>query len=146
MPTLNYTTKIAVEKTAQEINMLLGRHGADRVVISYREGRPVAISFSAPGAHGMAAFTLPVNADAMLEVLIRQANRREIPRAFATPEQAERVAWRVIKDWLAAQLALIETSMVSLERIMLPYRHEGGPETPTLYERFIESGHKRIEA
>ena len=31
------------------------------------------------------------------------------------------MAWRVIKDWLEAQLALLETEMVTFEQIMLPY-------------------------
>ena len=38
------------------------------------------------------------------------------------------MAWRVMKDWIAAQLALAETKMVQLDEIMLPYMHvdDGG--------------------
>ena len=46
---------------------------------------------------------------------------RQIPKRFKTTVQADRVAWRILKDWVEAQLALIATQMVSLDQIMLPY-------------------------
>ena len=47
-----------------------------------------------------------------------------------------RVAWRILKDWVAAQLAIVETEMVSLDEVMLPYlRSDDGR---TLYELFTE--------
>lgn len=36
-------------------------------------------------------------------------------------EQAERVAWRIVKDWLGAQLAILETEMVPVQQVFLPY-------------------------
>jgi Fe-S cluster biosynthesis and repair protein YggX len=38
-----------------------------------------------------------------------------------TFEQACRVAWRIIKDWLEAQMALIRTQQVEMAEIFLPY-------------------------
>ncbi|WP_189339127.1 hypothetical protein [Williamsia muralis] len=32
---------------------------------------------------------------------------------YQTPEHALRVAWRITKDWVEAQLAIIETQMVT---------------------------------
>ena len=40
-----------------------------------------------------------------------------------------RVAWRILKDWVEAQLALIETGMVSVEQVFLPYCQSGNGET-----------------
>lgn len=39
-----------------------------------------------------------------------------------TREQAGRVAWRTIQDWLEAQLELIENGLASLDEVMLPFR------------------------
>lgn len=39
MPTLNYTTKIPAERTADEIKAKLAEHGAKRVIIGASEGR-----------------------------------------------------------------------------------------------------------
>jgi len=36
-------------------------------------------------------------------------------------EQAERVAWRIIKNWVDAQMAILETQMVQFDEIFLPY-------------------------
>jgi len=32
-----------------------------------------------------------------------------------------RVSWRILKDWVEAQMALVETHMVTLEQVFLPY-------------------------
>lgn len=36
-------------------------------------------------------------------------------------EQAERVAWRIVKDWVEAQMAILESEMVHMDEIFLPY-------------------------
>lgn len=138
MATLNYSTTIAVTKTVGEMQTLLAQHGANRVSIDYDGGAPAALSFLLVTPHGERAFTLPVNVDAMHR-LLKQQDREGKLRAGtratrSSREQAERVAWRVMKDWLAAQLALVETEMASLDQVMLPYLHVDG--TRTLYAAY----------
>jgi hypothetical protein len=50
---------------------------------------------------------------------------------------ASKVAWRVIKDWLAAQIALIESEMATLDEVMLPYLIVG-PDKQSLYSLMSE--------
>jgi hypothetical protein len=143
--TLNYTTTIAAGKTVAEIQELLGAHGADRVMVGYTAKRPSSVSFSLVTPAGPRAFTLPVEVTAMHRVLQHQAGRREIDRRYSTAEQAERTAWRVVKDWLAAQLTLVSAEMASLETVMLPYLvvdHTG----TTLHQRYLERGLPALEA
>lgn len=52
------------------------------------------------------------------------------------PEQAERVAWRVAREWLLAQLAIIEAQMATLDQVMLPYLQVDGQKT--LYAAYRE--------
>lgn len=136
MATLNYTTTIAVTKTAAEIQAMLGEHGADGILIRYADRKPVAVSFTMAGPHGDRVFTLPVNVDAMHKVLQKQWRAGQIPRRYTDPEQAERTAWRVVKDWLAAQLTLVAAQMATLDQVMLPYLHVDGE--VTLYEAYRE--------
>lgn len=136
MPVLNYTTSIAATKTAGEIQAMLGKHGASAVAVRFADARLVGISFTLSGPHGDRAFTLPVDVGAMQKVLDKQWSQKQIAARYANRDQAERVAWRVVKDWLAAQLALIEAQMASLDQIMLPFLHVDG-ET-TLYEAYRE--------
>lgn len=35
--------------------------------------------------------------------------------------QAVRTAWRIVKDWVEAQMALVETRMVTTQEVFLPY-------------------------
>lgn len=61
----------------------------------------------------------------------------------ATKEQAERVAWRILKDWVEAQMALLDIQMVRFEEIFLPYIETGNGQT--IYER-LEEKHFLLEA
>lgn len=133
MAILNYTTTIPVEKTVGEIQGILVKHKARSIMIDYDEqGTPIALSFLIPTAHGERGFRLPSNLPATHRVLLRQYNSGKIQRRFTTQEQAARVAWRILKDWLEAQLAIIETEMVTLEQVLLPYMTN--EEGKTLYE------------
>lgn len=128
MSILNYTTQIYAAKTIGEIQTMLAKHGASRISVDYYDGNPSGLTFSLPTAHGPRLFTLPVDVDAMHRLLVaeHQAGRLKggksgaVMRSYA---QAERVAWRVIKDWLAAQLTLVQTEMAALDQVMLPYLH-----------------------
>jgi len=129
MPILNYTTQIAAEKTAQEIQTMLARAKAQAVMSEYDDkGVLSSINFRIKTGAGMMTFRLPANVQKIYEVLVRQ----RIPAKLQTREQAARVAWRIIKDWLEAQLALVSAEMVDLEQVFLPYAQD---ETgATLYE------------
>jgi peroxiredoxin family protein len=50
-----------------------------------------------------------------------------------TKEQAERVAWRILKDWVEAQMALLDIEMVKMEEIFMPYIVD--QKGQTLYEK-----------
>lgn len=127
MAVLNYTTQIAATKTVGEMQTLLAQAGASRISVDYDDGAPSALSFMLVTPHGPRYFTLPVNVDAMhrlLEAEDKAGRIRSGAKATRSSRpQAERVAWRVMKDWLAAQLALVATEMVGLDQVMLPYLH-----------------------
>ena len=119
---LNYTTTIAAEKTLGEIHNMLVQAGARQVSVDYDALRqPTAVSFVIVLPFGEASYWLPANRDAVLALLERQCNQGQVRRALVTPGQASRVGWRIIKDWLEAQLAIIEAGLVTLEQVMLPY-------------------------
>lgn len=132
MPLLNYTTAVPVGRTIGQIQGLLVEAGARQVMTTYDDvGRALGIAFAVQTGHGIRTFVLPVNAERVEAVLKRD---RVAPR-YATPEHAERVAWRIVKDWVEAQLAIIRTEMVTLDQVMLPYmRSDDGR---TMYELYL---------
>jgi hypothetical protein len=119
---LNYTTTVDAEKTAYECLAMLGRFGASQIGITFRDDRmPDGLSFVLMTRWGRRGFDLPVDAASTLKVLTRAAEARRIRPGYAHPEQADRVAWRVMKDWLESQLALIEAGLMDAERVLSPY-------------------------
>jgi hypothetical protein len=122
MALLNYTTSIDVHKTLGEIQKILVSHGARKLMYDYDgNGRIQALCFSIITHDGERGIKLPANVKAAQRVLEKQkaANRKQVIKTDY--DQAERVAWRIIKDWVEAQMAILETQMVEFEEVFLPY-------------------------
>ena len=115
MPLLNYTTKINVFATLGEIQGILVKHGAKKIVQDYDDdGSVTALTFGIDTPAGVRGVRLPANVDAVHAVLTKQ-------KVKCDREQAERVAWRIVKDWVEAQMAILESEMVQMDQIFLPY-------------------------
>lgn len=136
MAILNYTTKINAEKTASEIQSKLVKAKAQAVMSEYDSSGVVThISFRVQTLHGLMNFRLPANIEAVYKVIQKD---NKVPRALKTRKQAARVAWRIIKDWVEAQLAIIEAEMAELAEVFLPYAQTNNGET--VYQRFEKQG------
>lgn len=130
MSLLNYTTTIQVSKTAGEIQALLAKSGASAILTEYNtDGILTGIAFRIKGPHGILSFLLPANIDGIYAVLLKEG---KVPVRLRTKEQAARIAWRIIKDWIEAQLSLISARMVSVDQAFLPYIQN--PQGITLYQ------------
>jgi len=130
MAILNYSTQIAAEKTVTEIQSMLVRKKAQAIMTEYDgDGVLAALSFRIQTGAGLMTFRLPANIQKIYQVICRD---KGITPKLRTKEQSARVAWRIIKDWLEAQLAIVSAEMVDLEQVFLPYAQ--GPDGVTLYE------------
>lgn len=135
MPILNYTTKISAMQTINEIQKKLVSHGAKSFLMEYEAAEPSGLAFIITTKHGDIPFRLPANIKSVRKVLEQQRVRR-----FVDLEMASRVAWRILKDWIEAQLAIIEAELVTLEQVFLPYMLMPGGDKTTLYEVIVEKG------
>jgi hypothetical protein len=133
MPILNYTTTISVQKTAGEIQEILSKADVKSVKIDYGSDHvPEAISFQIMAQGRLISFRLPSQWRGVYRMLIKD---EKVERRFRNEEQARRVAWRIIKDMIEAQVAAIEAEAADLAEVFLPYMVN--PETnETLYEDF----------
>ncbi|MDP2654931.1 MAG: hypothetical protein Q8Q08_12995 [Candidatus Omnitrophota bacterium] len=135
MPILNYTTKVAVSKTVAEIQGCLVAHGATAVLCEYGDaGEIIALSFKIRVGEQDISFRLPNDWRPVAAIL---EQNKKVPRYLCNQEQALRVSWRIIKDWVEAQMALVAVRMVKTEQVFLPYVITGDGQT--LYERFEKS-------
>jgi len=138
MALLNYTTQIEAIKTVGEIQGILAGHGAKSIKTDYTgDGQVEALSFLVLTPHGEVGIRLPIDPDAVLKVLTKQNSLGRVPRRFVNRPQAIRVAWRIVKDWVSAQMAILETEMVRMEQVFLPYVITKGGRT--LYEAMVDS-------
>lgn len=142
---LNYTTTIDPDKSAAECVAMLARHGASAIGLTFDAGKPTGLTFSIATPWGLRQYSLPVNTAGTQKALLAAYRKGNVTRRFTAPEQAERVGWRVLKDWLEAQLALIEAGVADLPQVMLPYVHvEHGRTLWSVYseQQALEAGSK----
>jgi hypothetical protein len=121
-------------------------HGAQAVLTEYDpDGAYVSsLSFKIAVNGQPMSFRLPCDWRPVLAILTK--GKRQPPKyderryaAWETQhrEQAVRTAWRIVKDWVEAQMALVETQMISTQDVFLPYAVIG--DGRTLAERVRES-------
>jgi hypothetical protein len=147
---LNYTTKVPAVRTIGECQQLLANAGASAVAVMYEDRKPIGLSFRLATAAGMRDFTMPVNVAGVRKVLQRIDQDKAWPATlrpnmiakYLAPEHAANVAWRVVKDWLEAQVAIIAAEMTTLDEVMLPYLQLSGGQT--LYQAYLESDGLRV--
>ena len=111
----NYTTTVEVHKSLGEIQAALASHGARKIMVDYDgAGQPTGIVFGIDTPAGPSGFCLPANVEGVRAVFARQ-------KVKAQSGQAERTAWRNVRDWIMAQMAIIEAGQVEMEEVFLPY-------------------------
>lgn len=127
---LNYTTKIEVKQTVGELTEMLGEHGATAIGVEYADRKPIGLTFVLDTPIGSRGFRLPVDPAGMHRALVAARQRGDFASLrlaqskldrLTTTEHAERVAWRVVRDWLEAQLALVAAELAQVDQVMLPY-------------------------
>jgi len=137
----NYSTTISAVQTIMEIEDILSRHKVTDIWKIYdTEGSIIALNFVVYTEFGKLAFKLPVNVEAVGYILKNDKKNKRInlsKNQVGDKAVAQRIAWRIIKDWIDSQMALVDISMVKLEEVFLPYVYDF-KKNQSLYEAFKE--------
>jgi len=143
------TTKIEPSQTVSEIQKILGKYGASAIMIEYQNGEVSAVSFEIKVNAQHLPFRLPCRWEAIFKILRRRVEEKNHWPDYLEkkePEwkiQAKRIAWRQILRWIEAQLALVETGMVKIQEVFMPYIQVGIDET--FYDRLEATKFKMVE-
>lgn len=133
MPIKNYTSSVPADRSIAEVQSSLVKHGATGVLFEYEKGKAMveSMKFKLDVLGQSMAFQLPVDWRKFQVVLKEQNIKR-----WREEEYCYRVAWRNVRDWVLAQMALYETQMVDLPQVFLPYAmtQDG---VSTLYDRVL---------
>ncbi len=137
----NFSTIINPEKTIAEIEKMLAVYGATKIIKQYNdEGNPILLAFMIQTSRGEMPIKLPINIEGVQSAFKKQVSEKKLPKSYwDNKEQATRTGWRIIKDWLDAQLTLINLEMVKIEEIFLPYIYDMISDK-TMYEVIEEKG------
>jgi hypothetical protein len=124
----NYTTSVPASKSIAEVETLLVKFGASDIMKSYMsDGTTTALLFKIKET----GYKLPINVEGVKMILTPKRTRHTTNYAVNLRERANRVAWRVLKDWLHAQLSIIASGQAEPEQVLLPYAFNG---QKTMYE------------
>ena len=116
-PIKNAQSVMSIPKIFDVITKTLVSHKAKHITFSYDDnGKINAIEFVLDLNGQEYPFRLPARVQAVEKILYTNVFLSKTQK-----EQAYRVAWANIRDWIAAQCALIDTQMVRPEEIFLPY-------------------------
>lgn len=111
----NYTTQISVERTIADIEKLLAKNGAKKILKDYDENGVSALSFMVEIDAKYIPIRIPVRVDRVVQMLNKEYSKGSIAKKFKdNVEQARRIMWRIILDWLDAQMTMIEVGQRSL--------------------------------
>lgn len=151
MAILNYSTAVPTEKTVGEITSLLIRKGARSITTQFSDsGEMVAISFLMPVGGVAINFLLPSNVDGVANAMLkdepwsRKRQLNQLAYIGKIRERAKWVAWRILKDWVQAQMALIDSNQAEAAQLFMPFaqQHDGR----TMYQLFVEGNQKLLSA
>jgi hypothetical protein len=140
----NYTSDKSLEKIFAELQQTLAVHGAKQISYDYGDdGKVHGVAFAVKVHDHLIRVKLPARIEQAQAVLKRQwdegmiSHKRERENTYGD-EQAYRVAWRNILDWVQAQMALLEIGMAKMEEVFLPYMQDR--EGVTFFERMEQRG------
>ena len=138
-PVKNYRSGIAINRIFEKLQKTLVEHGAKQIMLDYgADGQVYGLTFVIRVGEQMVTVKLPARVDRAAALLKAQHEQGIISdRRVLKEEQAYRVAWRNILDWVEAQMALLDIEMVSLEEIFMPYISNASGKT--LFEYYQEN-------
>lgn len=128
--------------TFANIQKCLVAHKVQRIMFEYNQhGQSIALSFSIDMDGTLLNFRLPARVEnvsrIMYGALLAELGGGKI--ADEKREQVYRTAWANIRDWITAQMAMIDTGMVSIEEVFLPYVIVD-KDNSTLFEKMKSKG------
>lgn len=142
----NYTSEVPASRSINDIENVLIKMGASRIAKEYKDGKIVAISFSisSPLGEGIVPFLLPAKVDALAK-LFEDSYKSTPTKAQAERcyDQAERTAWKNVKEWVELQATMIKLQQVEFMEVFMPYIYNLS-KGQTLYQIAKENNYQKL--
>ena len=108
-----------------EIERILAKFGAEHIHKIYNKEIPIGLAFQVTINEKAMGFKLPMREDNIVNVFKKGVHNRTLPKKYwGDTEQARRTGWRILKDWIDSQVALMEIELVQIHEVFLPYMYD----------------------
>lgn len=141
----NYTSTVPATRSISYIETKLAQKGATQILKLYdATARVEGICFIIPMNGRDMPFKLPAKVAECEKVLMANLTSRARPETKKKiPQQAERTAWKILSDWVEAQMAMIELSQVEILEVFLSYVYDHQKQQ-TFFEQIKEKNYKAL--
>ena len=136
----NYTSQVPASRSIGWIEDKLARHGARQILKEYTpDSRVSSLAFIIHVNGTELPFHLPARIDACEKVLRSEVRRPKKDTYTRIAKQAERTAWKILADWVDAQMAMIDLAQVDVLEVFLPYLFDRSKQQ-TFYQQLSAKG------
>ena len=141
----NYTSTVPAVRSISYIETKLAQNGARQILKLYdEESRVTGLCFIIPMNGRDMPFKLPANIEACERTLRANLSSRARPETKKKiVQQAERTAWKILLDWVEAQIAMIELAQVEVLEVFLPYVYDHSKQQ-TYFEKLKERNYRAL--
>ena len=139
----NYSSQVSVGRSIGHIEDVLSAHGARQILKGYDDSQVTSVSFIIAVDGISMPFRLPARITECERVLRGRIRRPRTDTLKRIGQQAARTAWKIVSDWVDAQMAMIELSQVEMMEVFLPYVYDPLREQ-TYFEILKEQGFQRL--
>lgn len=121
----NYSTSIPAARSVAEIEEMLVENGATDTWKQYNGKAVTSLNFMVMTEFGKMPFKITVDAVIVRNILIEQHSRGLIRGNWIKKEQIEdieyarNVGWRIMKDLIDSQMAVVQMGLRKLEQVFL---------------------------
>jgi len=139
----NYTSQVSSKNSISWIESKLATHGARQILKEYTaDGRVASIAFIIHQNGIELPFHLPARVSACEQVLKSEVRRPRSDTYKKISDQAERTAWKILADWVDAQMAMVELAQVDIMEVFLPYLFDRSKQQ-TFYQALSTKGFQK---
>ena len=143
MPIKNYTSSVPADKSILQIEKILIEMGSRNISKEYEGGKVCAISFSIPYGDSVVPFKLPAKKEPIKNIFLKQYRRPSAAQITQCEQQAERTAWKNVKEWVELQATMIKLEQVEFMEVFMPYVYSFEYKQ-TFFERLKETNFKQL--
>ena len=141
----NYTSQIPVSRSITYIETKLIQNGARQILKFYdAAGKTTGICFVVQLNGVDIPYKLPARVANCEKILLANLSNRARPETIKKiPDQSMRTAWKILSDWVDAQMAMIELAQVEFTEVFMPYIYNHQSQQ-TCFEAMKQKGFKAL--